>query len=131
MKMYEFYSYFSSLELLHHILWASLCIFVKLQPLSSHRALIIRKLYCFDNIILTESFNIHFVTMATNYKHILCYVHFMQNLDKEYKETTERENVYTRIQNIMTLLIISSYKTRRLQFYISARTHLYIRVMWV
>lgn len=61
-------SYFSSLELLHHILWASICIFVKLRPLSSHRALMIRKLYCFENIVLTESFNI---TMATNYKHIL------------------------------------------------------------
>lgn len=81
-------SYYSSLELLHHILWASICIFVKLRPLSSHRALVIRKLYCFENIVLTESFNI---TMATNYKHILCNIAMCtlcKNLDKVYKKAT-------------------------------------------
>lgn len=81
-------SYYSSLELLHHILWASICIFVKLRPLASHRALVIRKLYCFENIVLTESFNI---TMATNYKHILCNIAMCtlcKNLDKVYKKAT-------------------------------------------
>lgn len=94
-----------------------------------------RKIYCFENIVLTESFNI---TMATNYKHILCNIAMctlckilIKYTKRQRAWLKERENVHTGIQNIMTLLIISSYKTRRLQFYISARTHLYIRVMWV